>query len=215
MEKGQGRNKTVTHLSTINGNERSPMIRENDYLQLVAQAKSGNQDSLSLLAEKICRRLSPYLQRTILDSNLAEDLLQEVLLTTLRFVGRLEEPESFWPWIYRVVQSKIHEHFKNEHRIQEPELSVLYRGRDLERAEGDHDIVDLVIRREIAENLSAAIKQLKKQYREVVQLRYFEEMSYSEIASLTKCSPQQARIRFFRAKQLLKSNPLVTGLAGD
>ncbi|MHC4621048.1 MAG: RNA polymerase sigma factor [Planctomycetota bacterium] len=191
------------------------MIRENDYLQLVAQAKSGNQDSMNQLTVKICNRLYPYLQRNTLDGDVAEDLLQEVLLTTLRFVGRLKEPESFWPWIYRVAQSKIQGHLRNERRAQELTLSPLSRSYHWEQPGNADDVFKRIADNEKMDNLFAAIQRLKKPYRIVVQLRCLEEMPYSEIASVMKCTPQKARTRFFRARQLLKSSPLVTCFADD
>jgi RNA polymerase sigma factor (sigma-70 family) len=62
-----------------------------------------------------------------------------------------------------------------------------------------------VVDKEIKEHLAAAIGDLRKQYRDVVHLRHFERKSYTEIASLNQCTPQQARVRFFRAKQSLRN----------
>jgi RNA polymerase sigma factor (sigma-70 family) len=214
-EKGQGSNKTVTRLSIMNCGERWPMIRENDYVRLAAQARSGDQESMSLLAVKICDRLYPYLHRTVLDSELAEDLLQEVLLTTLRFVGRIKEPERFWPWIYRVARSKIQEHLRNERRAQEFRLSPPSCSYHLEQPENADDVLKRIEDSEKMDNLFAALQRLKKPYRIVVQLRCLAEMPYTEIASIMKWTPQKARIRFFRARQLLKRSPLVTCFADD
>jgi RNA polymerase sigma-70 factor (ECF subfamily) len=205
----------VTRLSIMNCGERWPMIRENNYLQLAAQARSGDQESISLLAVKICDKLHPYLHRTVLDSDLAEDLLQEVLLTMLRFVGTLEEPKRFWPWIYRVARSKIQEHFRNEARAHEFALSMYSCLDHCERPENTSDVFEHIAYREKMVNLHLALQQLRRPYRIVVQLRCLAEMPYAQIASIMKCSPQKARIRFLRAKELLRNSPLVAGLTEE
>ncbi|HUW17708.1 MAG TPA: sigma-70 family RNA polymerase sigma factor [Sedimentisphaerales bacterium] len=191
------------------------MIKDNYCFQLVAGAKAGNRDSMSELAANVYQRLSPCLYRATLNDELSEDLLQEVLLTVIRFVGTLEQPKSFWSWLYRITRSKVQEHLRNEYGVEKRGLSQLCGTHHCGSSEDDNDILNLVIQREEAESLSAAIRHLKKQYRDVIQLRCFEEMSYLEISSVIGCSPQQARVRFFRAKQLLKRSPLVARFAED
>ncbi|MHC4185488.1 MAG: RNA polymerase sigma factor, partial [Planctomycetota bacterium] len=60
------------------------------------------------------------------------------------------------------------------------------------------------VRKETLKRLSAAVSLLKRQYKEVLQLRCFEQLPYSEIAATLHCSRQQARVRLYRAKQVLR-----------
>jgi len=191
------------------------MIKENEYLHLVAQARLGDRDSMSELAAYVCDRLRPYLHRVTLDSDLSQDLLQEVLLTMVCFVDRLDKPENFWPWIYGVAQSKIQQHFRSQHRRDILLWAVLDDAYHNRQRRSSHSVLEHIVHKEKLERLSIAIKRLDKPYREVVQLRCFEEMAYSEIASLIRCSPQQARIRFFRAKQSLRGSLFVQDPAKD
>jgi len=48
------------------------------------------------------------------------------------------------------------------------------------------------------------INQLDEVFRQVVELRYFEEMSYSEIATVLNCNIGTVKSRLFKAKELLK-----------
>jgi hypothetical protein len=57
-----------------------------------------------------------------------------------------------------------------------------------------------------------AMKQIQQQYRAVLSLRCFEELSYSDIAVAMQCSEVGARVLFFRAKQALKKQLAHQGL---
>jgi len=61
---------------------------------------------------------------------------------------------------------------------------------------------------EYIQQVSDIVEQLSRQHRDVLRLRYYEQLPYSEIASLTRTTPQMARVRFCRAKKSLKSRLL-------
>ena len=191
------------------------MVKQSDNLDLVIQAQAGDQDSMGQLAVRVRDRLYPYLYQVTSDHHLSQDLLQEVLLAMVRSVDGLEQPESFWPWIYGIARSRIQEHFRGKHRRKILQSAVLDDAYHFEWAGTNHNVLELIVDRERQEGLSTAVRQLKRKYRDVVQLRCFKEMPYSDIASVVNCSPQQARVRFFRAKQSLKTSPALVALGGD
>jgi DNA-directed RNA polymerase specialized sigma24 family protein len=52
------------------------------------------------------------------------------------------------------------------------------------------------------------VDQLSWQHRDILRLRYYEQLPYAEIAALTSTTPQKARARFYRAKKFLKARML-------
>jgi len=187
------------------------MVKDKDYLCLVREARAGNRDSMNQLAVRIQERLYPYLYRVTLDYNLSQDLLQEILLTMVSCLKGLEKADCFWSWIYRIAQRKLQQHFRVQKRRENFRCFLSDEG-VLEQLKDKHNVLAIVIRREKSNSLSAAIEQLKERYKDVVQLRCFEQMSYKRIASLTHCSCQQVRLRFFRAKESLRNKLCVSGL---
>jgi RNA polymerase sigma-70 factor (ECF subfamily) len=191
------------------------MVKQNDSVDLVTEAQSGNRESMSRLAVRIHDRLYPYLYRVTSDHHVSQDLLQEVLLTMLRCVSRLERPESFWPWICAVAQSKICQHFRSQRQtdlLRSGLFEAEYRRR---RPSDDRMVLKSVIGKERMEDICVAVRELDQRNRDVLQLRYFERMPYSEIASVMRCTAQQARTRCFRAKESLRDNPRVAAWAKD
>jgi RNA polymerase sigma-70 factor (ECF subfamily) len=191
------------------------MVKESDHLELVVQAQAGDRDSIGQLATRVRDRLYPYLYQVTSDHHLSLDLLQDVLLAMVLSVEALERAESFWPWIYGIARSKIQEHFRLKRRRENLRSAAFDGACHFEPAADEPSVFEHVVGRERQRDLSVAVKQLESKYRDVVRLRCFEQMPYSEIASAMKCSPQQARVRFFRAKQCLRGNPALVALRPD
>jgi len=57
---------------------------------------------------------------------------------------------------------------------------------------------------ETLEHVSDGLEQLGPNHRDILRLRYYEQLSYTQIASLTRMTPQRARARSCRAKKQLK-----------
>ena len=71
---------------------------------------------------------------------------------------------------------------------------------------GDSDPLDVQVREETLQQVSAAITRLNHQQRDILQLRCYEELPYTEIAARTRTSPQRVRVHFHRAKKSLKAH---------
>jgi len=117
----------------------------------------------------------------------------------------LKKAESFWPWMYRIAQSKIQQHYKTRRKttlVSEPAFYqdfLSYRS-DSQKDEGLRQLVH----KDLSKKVMAAMKQIRQQYRAVLSLRCFEDLSYSDIAVTMECSEVKARVLFFRAKHALK-----------
>jgi RNA polymerase sigma-70 factor (ECF subfamily) len=146
-----------------------------------------------------------YVYRVTLDHDLTEDLSQEVLLQMVKSLEKLSKTEHFWPWLYRIAQSKIQQHFKAKHRRASVSDSAFYQ--DFVARRGNPPQADGLreaIQDELSAKVLAAMRQIKQQYRAVLALRCFEQLSYADIGIAMQCSEVTARVLFFRAKQALK-----------
>ena len=153
------------------------------------------------LAQLVRVRVCAYLQRVTLDSDLAQDLTQEVLLSMVKSLKDLETPERFWPWIYRVAQSKVQEHYRIKQRtdrLMEAKLALA----EFDRA--GEDAADGAISRDLARKTVAAMRQIQEQYRAILALRCFDQLSYADIARIMDCTEVKARVLFYRAKTALR-----------
>lgn len=181
------------------------MNNDDKYIQqLLSSARSGSRKSLGKLAVAVRERLYPFVFRTTLNHDLTEDVLQETLLTVVRQVASLRESQRFWPWVYRIAWSKIRDNHRRSRLRSSGKVSLLqYQASDARV--GSDSILDAQIHAESLRQVSEVLEKLSHQHKDVLRLRYYEQLPYDRIASMTRTTPQMARVRFHRAKKSLKA----------
>ena len=175
--------------------------------QLLSEARSGNRASMGRLADIVRERLYPFVFRTILNHDLTEDVLQETLLTMVGQVACLRDKRRFWPWVFRITWSKLQDNLRRR-RYQSSGKASLRRNQSYDNRARNGSLLDATIHAEKLQQLSQVLEQLSRQHKDVLRLRYYEQLPYTEIALLTRTTPQKARARFHRAKKFLKARML-------
>jgi RNA polymerase sigma-70 factor (ECF subfamily) len=184
------------------------MKKDNEHIQqLLSSARSGSRKSMGQLAVVIRERLYPFVFRTTLDHDLTEDILQETLLVVVRQIASLREAQRFWPWVYRIAWSKIKDSHRRSRLRSNRKLSLLHHYARDSHGSGD-SLLDAQIRTESLRRVSEVLEKLSYQQKDVLRLRYYEQLPYDRIASMTRTTPQMARVRFHRAKKCLKARLL-------
>jgi RNA polymerase sigma-70 factor (ECF subfamily) len=184
------------------------MKNDDKYIQkLLASASSGSRKSMGQLAVVVWERLYPFVFRTTLNHDLTEDVLQETLLAITRRVTSLREVSRFWPWVYRIALSKIQDS-RRRNRLRSGDKMKMFIDHTSDAQTGNESILDAQIHAENLRQVSEVFEQLSYQYKDVLRLRYYEQLPYDQIASMTSTTPQMARMRFHRAKKCLKARLL-------
>ena len=182
------------------------MIKELN-IQMVRQAQAGNMQSLSMVAEQVRQKVYTYIYRLTLDYHLTQDLTQETVLEMIKALPKLKVPHvnGFWGWIFRTALGKVQHHFRPQgaRRLAQRTTSDDY---VLEsQASDDSSPVKTLVSEEIRKAVLGAMQAIKFQYRNILVLRCFENLSYGQIAGIMGGSEVKARLLFFRAKHSLKS----------
>lgn len=177
-------------------------------VELLRKAQLGDRESMSRLARLARGRLFAYLFRLTLNNDLAQDLSQETLLTMVRSLKRLnfEHASQFWSWLFQTASGKAQTYFRNRQQEKMTQMS----GFDAEQflsecTSRDHcEGLQNLMRKELSAAIFKAMGKLRARHRNVLILRCFEQMPYSEIASIMNCNELTAQVLFFRAKHSLK-----------
>ena len=128
------------------------------------------------------------------DEDRAEDILQDVWLQVLRGLARLADPGAFPAWLYRIARDRVY----CELRKRRSPLRLVEE-MDFAAETGDD------LRSEDAESIHTALDQLAPEHREVLVLRFLEDMTYEDIAGVTGCPVGTVRSRIHYAKRALRS----------
>lgn len=186
------------------------MNDESGYIQFLAEARSGGQAAMGRLAVLVWERLYPFVFRTTQDRDATEDVIQETLLTMLRRLGCLRDGQCFWAWIYRIAWRKIQDRVRDRRLRSFHETVVRQRGEVGGYPSDDNDPLDVQVHEETLEQVAAAIAELNRQQRDILALRCYEDLPYTEIAARTRTSPEKVRVRFHRAKKSLQARLVST-----
>ncbi len=183
-----------------------------DLFEIVQKAQLGNQECMNDLANLVRIRLYRYVYRIVLHDALAEDIVQETIIEMIKIFGKLKRNDRFWPWIYGIATNKIRRYYRGEMRQRVVSLSqtgVL----DLQdHPQNKQDGLAQLVTQELKQVILAAMRSLRPPYREVLSLRCYEEMEFSQIAEVMGKSEFATRILFFRAKKSLQKQLARNGL---
>lgn len=174
-----------------------------NYSDLVRKAQLGCQESMDSLAQQAHGRVFAYIYRLTLNRDVTEDLQQETMLMMVGSLGKLRNPECFWAWVYRTALSKVQHHFRSCQRERQ-KMSAFDEKYLLERGSGNGGGLKSLIDKELSQAILDAMVKLKLRHRNVLVLRCYEQLRYSEIAEIMDCSRMNAQVLFFRAKRSLK-----------
>ncbi len=195
----------------------SRMNSENIWSVKVGQACQGSQESVNWLTREAEGKVRAYIYRVTLDNDLSDDLTQETLLQMIKSISNLKEEENFWPWLYRIAQSKIQEYYRSKKR----ETAIAAEDsfyKDFLSHRGDiyqDESVRELLQKDLLKKVMVAMKELKQKQRAVLSLRCFDNLSYAEIADTFKCNEVTARILFYRARKALQKKLSNKGISGN
>jgi RNA polymerase sigma-70 factor (ECF subfamily) len=162
---------------------------------LVLRCQLGDERAFGQLMEQFGAKTMRYLRGLVGES--ADDVQQEVWLTVYRSVASLANPRAFRTWLYRITRHRAVDFLRREQRERELIVDVPEETIAAAVSTDDLEITDDNKRDEMWQ----AIDKLAPAHREVLLLRYRDEMSYAAIALVMECSIGTVRSRLHYAKQ--------------
>lgn len=162
---------------------------------LVLRCQAGDEAAFAELVERYQPRLRYYLRKMLREVQGAEDALQDVWLDVFRAVSRLADLGAFRAWLYRIARDRaLRELRKRRQPYQSLEGVDLPNGRPEEAYFTVEDV----------ERIHAALDGLAAEHRDVLVLRYVEDMTYEEIARVVGRQVGTVRSRLHYAKRALR-----------
>jgi len=161
---------------------------------VVLRCQLGDRRALEELYLRHDRRMAYYLRR-LLGRDDVDDVRQEVWLTVVRQIARLRHPEAFVVWLYRIARNCAFSGRTGGLATNEPPTAL----EDLPDTEEDDPFTP-----EHAERIHRGLNQLSAGHREVLVLRFMEDLSYEQIAEVTATHIGTVRSRLHHAKLALR-----------
>lgn len=172
------------------------LINDQDLIQLYLD---GNEKAFETLLRRHKARIYTSIYLFCRDQQLAEDIFQEVfikIINTLRG-GRYNHEGKFLQWALRISHNLCVDYFRRDKRrptMSPTEEFDIFNVLSL----SDESAEDVIMRNQSHDRVRQLIDALPEEQREVVILRHYADMSFKEIASLTRVSINTAlgRMRY-------------------
>jgi RNA polymerase sigma-70 factor (ECF subfamily) len=161
--------------------------------QLIARAKRGEIEAFEAILGPIINNAHRFACALLRDPNLAEDAVQEASLRAWRKVGHLREGSSFQPWFLGIVARQCHNQIRGRwwHMIRMPHIETLH----------DDLPEDAAMRRAV---LREALGEMTERERQILILRIYVDLPWSEVAGVVGLTEAGARTRYYRALERLR-----------
>ncbi|NHM06325.1 sigma-70 family RNA polymerase sigma factor [Flavobacterium sp. CYK-4] len=169
----------------------------------IAQAQQGDQAAFTFLLDHYWNEVYGFMLKRTENETDTEDITIETFAKAFAKIHTYNPEFQFNTWLIAIA--------KNVHidmlRKRKSSLSVDFSDQDDYRANNIADTApsaeDKIITEQNLSQLLRCIKQLKPRYQEVIQLRYFQELSYQEMADQLGEPLSNIKIKLLRAKKLL------------
>lgn len=164
------------------------------------KVKAGNLDLMGLLFERYHRPLFGFLYHTTGQVAHSEDLVQTVFYRMLKYRQTFNGDGEFRTWMFHLARNVVNDAFKkNQKTSYQSDMAPL-----LDHLAEAPEAEAKIEAEQQNEELHRALQLLSNEYREVLILSRFQELSYKEIAEILKTTEGNIKVKVHRAMKELK-----------
>jgi RNA polymerase sigma-70 factor, ECF subfamily len=163
---------------------------------LVLRCQVGDESAFAALFDEFGERTHRYLRGILGDD--ADDAQQEVWISVYRAIATLANPDAFRTWLFSSTRRRALDHL----RVRKREAELMVDPSDA--GVGVADVPDEATQRVfVADDLVGVLAGLPPPQREVLVLRFQDDLSYAEIAVIVGCPVGTVKTRIHHAKRKL------------
>lgn len=179
---------------------------------LVASYAEGSNEAFDILLNRYRGKVFSYIFHIVKNQDVADDIFQETFVKIIMTIkqGKYVETGKFSAWVTRIARNLVIDYFRQEKSenlvsIDNDDVDLLNR-RDL----SDTTIEDNMVQIQICNDIRRLIHSLPDSQRNVIEMRFYQNMSFKEIADATNVSINTAlgRMRYalMHIRKLAKEN---------
>jgi len=163
---------------------------------LVQQIGAGDKNAIDALYRQMEQPLYRFINIKLNDPFLSADILQDVFLDVWKGAAAFEGRSAVKTWMFSIAYRKVIDVFRKNARLTITD--------DLpEQVDEAPSAVAHISAAEDAAHLRVCLDGLKPDHREAIELAFYEDMAYREIAEITAVPEGTIKTRIFHAKKLL------------
>ena len=172
-------------------------MKSNDQLieqVLILRCQIGDKNALAELINRYQAPLRYFISRLSASPETAEDIFQDTWLTVIRRIYSLKKLDAFSIWLYRIARNKVYQQLRRKKILSKLDNNISV----------PNDTEDDPFSPEDAAKIHKCLKELQPEHKEVLMLRFLEQMSYKQISEVINCGLGTVKSRIHYAKVALK-----------
>lgn len=163
---------------------------------LVREIQNGNIFAFEVLVKRYQQRLLAFCQRILHDEFLAEEVVQDSLFKIYTTIDRIDTSRRFSVYAFEIAKNRAISVLRRQHQNVSLEDVVL--------ASEDASFYEQLAQAEEASKIRQAVSQLSDNYRKIIKLYYFDNLSYEEIQKVLNIPLNTVRTHLRRAREALR-----------
>jgi RNA polymerase sigma factor (sigma-70 family) len=176
-------------------------------LQLVELAKNGDQSAYASLMDRYRESIYFMMMKMVRNSDDADDLTIEAFGKAFARLDQYSPSFAFSTWLFKIASNNCID-FIRKKRIKLTSMDTGYTNDDGESVRIDarsqtRDPEETIIHNQKVKHMRHLVSKLKPRYKELIEKRYFEELSYEEIAEELNLPLGTVKAQLFRARDFL------------
>lgn len=146
-----------------------------------------------------------YIYRRTVDEQLSADICSQVFLKALQRLGKYQfKNVPFSAWLYRIASNEVAQHYRNTKKRRVVSLEESNIGEML----AELNPSDFKKQKQVKTAFIDTLNELKPTDMELIEMRFFEQRNFREIASILGLSESNAKVRTYRILARMKKNIL-------
>lgn len=187
----------IAFLNVLMSSDTLGAFMEIEIKDLVQKAQDGDKESFSKLYQHFYKKIYRYLYFQIRDEQMCKDFCQDTFLKAWRSLKKfsITETGSFQAFLFAIARNLVIDYSRKKKEVKIEEYEAL--------PEEEHLYEDITSKEEVMQ-IRKALDRLNEEERQIIILKYFEEMSGEEIAKTLSIKEGAVRVRLHRIMEKLK-----------
>lgn len=170
---------------------------------IIQKAKQNDQIAFNMLLDTFWNDIYGFLIKRLQNENDAEDITIETFSKAFEKIKTFDEKFKFKTWLITIAKNTHSDSLRKQKILISNQTSEEDQDRLYWIMDETPSVEDKLITEQNLAELLKDIKKLKLHYQQVINLRYFQELSYIEISKKINIPVNNVKIKLLRAKKLL------------
>jgi RNA polymerase sigma-70 factor (ECF subfamily) len=166
--------------------------------QLLEHIAGGDREAFRVLYQRYVRQVFSFVFKLTGDSKMTEEITNDVMFEVWKGAKRFQGKSAVLTWVFGIAHNKT----MNEYRKKSP--APVDPEEFAKVANPGDSTEEIVSKKDTSERMKSAMDELSPDHRAVLELTFYQGLSYQEIADIMDCPVNTVKTRMFYAKEKLK-----------